>query len=41
MIRSCANQIAKRLHEMHTRWTKSHKEKLVTPDDYTNDSADQ
>jgi hypothetical protein len=41
MIRSCANQIAKRAHEMHTRWTKSHKEKLVTPDDYTNDSADQ
>ena len=30
MIRSCANQMAKRLYELYTRWTKSHKEKLVT-----------
>jgi hypothetical protein len=39
VIRSCANQILKRVHEIHTRWTKSHKKKLETPDAYTNDTA--
>jgi len=41
MIRSCAKVIAARTHPLTTRWCKSHKEVLETPDDYSNDSADR
>jgi hypothetical protein len=41
MVRSCANTIANREHNISTQWCKSHKTTLESSADYTNDSADQ